>query len=63
MAPRVRNFGTWARHVTDRLSQDLTLMTTITTFATAVDVTVAELQLEAFLPADQHTAEILATTW
>ena len=38
---------------------DLRLMTTITTFATAVDVTVAELKLEAFLPADQATAAIL----
>ncbi|MFD1051831.1 transcriptional regulator, partial [Kibdelosporangium lantanae] len=103
MAPRVRNFGSWARHVTERLSRDLdprvaelaeelrqyvpevdltddhlgfavpielttsrgdlTLMTTVTTFATAVDVTVAELKLEAFLPANQRTAEILASPW
>lgn len=28
-------------------------MTTVTTFATAVDVTIAELKLEAFLPADE----------
>jgi hypothetical protein len=37
-------------------------MTTVTTFATAVDVTLAELKLEAFLPADQpglSTAEAL----
>ena len=34
-------------------------MTTVTTFATAVDVTLAELKLEAFLPADQPTAEAL----
>ena len=39
---------------------ELRLMTTITTFATAVDVTIAELKLEAFLPADQATAAILA---
>jgi transcriptional regulator with XRE-family HTH domain len=38
---------------------DLRLYTTITTFATAVDVTVAELKLEAFLPADQDSAGIL----
>jgi hypothetical protein len=31
----------------------------VTTFATAVDVTLAELKLEAFLPADQPTAEAL----
>jgi len=39
---------------------DLRLMTTITTFATAVDVTLAELKLEAFLPADGPTAALLA---
>lgn len=38
---------------------ELRLITTLTSFATAVDVTVAELHLEAFLPADQATAEIL----
>ncbi|MGH3250073.1 MAG: helix-turn-helix domain-containing protein [Trebonia sp.] len=38
---------------------DLRLMTTITSFATAVDVTISELKLEAFLPADQATATAL----
>lgn len=38
---------------------ELRLMTTITSFATAVDVTVSELKLEAFLPADAHTASAL----
>ncbi|MFK4088470.1 helix-turn-helix domain-containing protein [Kribbella sp. NPDC020789] len=38
---------------------DLHLTTTITTFATALDVTVAELRLEAFLPADDATAALL----
>jgi transcriptional regulator with XRE-family HTH domain len=38
---------------------ELRLMTTVTTFATAVDVTLAELKLEAFLPADAATAEAL----
>ena len=38
---------------------DLTLITTLTSFATALDVTVAELQLEAFLPADAATAQVL----
>ncbi|WP_187437806.1 hypothetical protein [Actinomadura decatromicini] len=43
-------------------SQDgeLRLITTLTSFATAVDVTVSELHLEAFLPADEATAAILA---
>lgn len=39
---------------------ELRLITTLTSFATAVDVTLSELQLEAFLPADDATARILA---
>lgn len=39
---------------------ELRLMTTVTTFATAIDVTLAELKLEAFLPADPATAEALS---
>jgi transcriptional regulator with XRE-family HTH domain len=38
---------------------ELSLMTTITRFATAVDVTISELKLEAFLPADPATAAAL----
>jgi transcriptional regulator with XRE-family HTH domain len=38
---------------------ELRLITTLTSLATAVDVTLAELQLEAFLPADAATAEAL----
>lgn len=38
---------------------ELHLITTLTSFATATDVTLAELHLEAFLPADQPTAELL----
>ncbi|RKT11461.1 helix-turn-helix protein [Streptomyces sp. 1114.5] len=38
---------------------ELRLMTTVTSFATAVDVTLAELKLEAFLPADAATARAL----
>jgi transcriptional regulator with XRE-family HTH domain len=37
--------------------QELALLTTLAHFATAVDVEVAELTLEAFLPADAATAE------
>jgi transcriptional regulator with XRE-family HTH domain len=39
---------------------ELNLITTVTAFATAVDVTLAELKLEAFLPMDQITASILS---
>jgi hypothetical protein len=38
---------------------ELSLMTTITSFATAADVTISELRLEAFLPADPFTASVL----
>jgi transcriptional regulator with XRE-family HTH domain len=38
---------------------ELQLLTTLTSFATAVDVTVAELELEAFLPADDETSTVL----
>jgi transcriptional regulator with XRE-family HTH domain len=39
---------------------ELNLITTITTFATAVDITLAELKLEAFLPTDETTSSILS---
>jgi transcriptional regulator with XRE-family HTH domain len=38
---------------------ELHLITTLTSFATATDITLAELTLEAFLPADQTTADLL----
>jgi len=38
---------------------DVRLIATIATFVTALDVTVSELRLEAFLPADAQTAAIL----
>jgi len=38
---------------------ELHLITTLTSFATATDVTLAELHLEAFLPADAETAAAL----
>ena len=38
---------------------ELRLLTAITTFATAVDVTVSEVRLETFLPADERTAALL----
>jgi transcriptional regulator with XRE-family HTH domain len=38
---------------------ELHFISTLTSFATATDVTLAELHLEAFLPADERTATIL----
>ena len=40
---------------------ELRLITAITTFATAADVTVSELKLETFLPADAETAQRLVS--
>ena len=37
----------------------LAFLSTVTTFGTAVDLTAAELSIEAFLPADAHTAAVL----
>ena len=37
----------------------LTFLSTVTTFGTAVDLTAAELSIEAFLPADAHTVAVL----
>lgn len=39
--------------------QRLTFLSTVTTFGTALDLTAAELTIEAFLPADQSTAAAL----
>ena len=39
--------------------QLLTFLSTVTTFGTALDLTAAELSIEAFLPADAATAEAL----
>jgi transcriptional regulator with XRE-family HTH domain len=44
------------------LAGDVRLVATISTFVTALDVTVSELRLEAFLPADPQTAAILANS-
>ena len=38
---------------------ELTFLSTVTTFGTAIDITAAELSIEAFLPADQRIAEAL----
>jgi transcriptional regulator with XRE-family HTH domain len=42
-----------------RGGRELTFFSTVATFGTAVDVTVAELSIEAFFPADAATATVL----
>jgi transcriptional regulator with XRE-family HTH domain len=39
--------------------RELSFFSTVTTFGTAVDITVAELAIESFFPADKATAEFL----
>jgi hypothetical protein len=39
--------------------RDLAFLSTVTTFGTALDITAAELSIEAFLPADAATADAL----
>ena len=38
---------------------ELSLFSSVATFGTAVDVTVSELVIESFFPADARTAEVL----
>jgi hypothetical protein len=40
-------------------ADELALLSTTTTFGTPRDVTVAELAIESFFPADAHTAAVL----
>lgn len=40
-------------------NQELSLISTVTTFGTPLDVTAAELSIEAFLPADSATEQVL----
>ena len=40
---------------------ELSLLSTVTVFGTALDVTLSELAIEAFYPADDATARALAT--
>jgi hypothetical protein len=42
---------------------DLTFFSTIATFGTAHDITLAELSIESFFPADEVTAATLRTGW
>jgi transcriptional regulator with XRE-family HTH domain len=44
----------------DSPAGELAFFSTVTTFGTAVDVTVAELSIEAFFPADAQTAQALS---
>jgi transcriptional regulator with XRE-family HTH domain len=59
-APEVPPRGAIAVPLTIRAGgEELTFISTVATFGTAVDVTVAELSIEAFFPADGQTATAL----
>ena len=38
---------------------ELSFISTVATFGTAVEVTASELSIESFFPADEHTAQAL----
>ncbi|MGW2818823.1 MmyB family transcriptional regulator [Streptomyces sp. NPDC001415] len=42
--------------------RELAFFSTMATFGTPLDITVAELAIESFFPADAETAEVLRTT-
>ncbi len=43
--------------------QELRFFSTVATFGTALDITVAELAVESFFPADEETAAVLRAAW
>jgi len=45
--------------VIDTVAGRLSFMTTVTIFGTPRDITLSELALETFFPADAHTAQVL----
>ena len=47
--------------VLDSPAGPLSFLSTVTTFGTALDLTAAELSIEAFLPADARTAQVVRT--
>jgi len=74
MAPRVVNLDQWSRHLLTRLRRrialtgsvdlralygELSFICTMSTFGTALDVTLSELAVEAFYPADAATGAVL----
>jgi hypothetical protein len=43
--------------------RELSFFSTVATFGTARDITVEELAVESFFPADPGTAEVLRARW
>lgn len=59
MDPSVDDRGVAVAMVIDSPAGPLSFLSTVTTFGTALDLTAAELSIEAFLPADDHTSAVL----
>ncbi|MGP1353919.1 MAG: helix-turn-helix domain-containing protein [Parasphingopyxis sp.] len=53
----------WVPLILDTTVGRLSFIGTITIFGTPVDITLSELAIEAFFPADEKTAEILHKNW
>lgn len=53
----------WVPLVLDTTAGQLSFVSTITIFGTPVDVTLSELAIEAFFPADEKTAKFLHKDW
>jgi len=53
----------WVPLILDTTVGQLSFVATITIFGTPVDITLSELAVEAFFPADEKTAEILHSNW
>ena len=51
LAPRILNLAEWRAH--------LNFLSTVATFGTAVDVTLADLSIESFFPADDQRRTLL----
>jgi transcriptional regulator with XRE-family HTH domain len=51
----------WLMHRLQLGDQELSFFSTVTTFGTATDITLAELSLEAFYPADERTKRALSS--
>ena len=58
--PSVDDRGVAVTLVLDSPAGPLSFLSTVTTFGTALDLTAAELSIEAFLPADDRTSKALA---
>lgn len=59
--PSVDDRGLAVTMVVESPAGPLSFLSTVTTFGTALDLTAAELSIEAFLPADEETARALGS--